>query len=111
MQVNDKKRELEHKITEVIEKLPLFPHDIDRLLVSALKPAENKEEVLRLIEQAPELWSSLLQLTGTFYGMDGDVKTVEDAINYVGIESLVQLLGISYARRAIREEFTSLEYL
>jgi len=111
MKLNDEKRVLERRITEAIESLPLFPRDIDRLLVSALKPAENKEEVLRLIEQAPELWSNLLQLAGTFYGMDGGVKTVEDAIHYVGIEPLVQLLGISYARRAIREEFDSLEYL
>ncbi len=106
-----RKEELARKITELVDKLPLFPHNIDELLVTAVKPSEDNKEILRLIESDPELSTELLQVARSYYGTAADIKTIEDAIKHVGLQALVQLIGISYARNAIQEEFAALKYL
>ncbi len=106
-----KKEELSRRITELVDKLPLFPHNIDGLLATAVKPSEDNKEILRLIESDPELSTELLQVARSYYGTTADIKTIEDAVQHVGLRALVQLIGISYARNAIQEEFAALKYL
>lgn len=107
----NKKRELSRKITQVVDKLPLFPRDIDRLLAAAVKPSEDNTEILRLIESESELCTELVHLARSYYGTAEDIKTVKDAVRCIGIQPLVQLIGVSYARSAIQEEFSALKYL
>jgi len=106
-----RKGEMARKITDFVHKLPLFPHNIDELLVTAVKPIEDNKEILRLIESDPDLSAELLQMARSYYGMVAEINTIEDAVNHVGLRALVQLIGISYARNAINEEFNSLKYL
>ncbi len=106
-----KKEELSRRITKLVDKLPLFPHNIDALLATAVKPSEDNKEILRLIESDSELSTELLQVARSYYGTAADIKTIEDAVNHVGLRVLVQLIGISYARNAIQEEFAALKYL
>ena len=107
----NKKRELGRKITQIVGELPLFPRDIDRLLAAAVKPSEDNTEILRLIESESELSTELVHLARSYYGTAEDIKTVEDAVRCIGIQPLVQLIGVSYARSAIQEEFSALKYL
>jgi len=111
MNEKGKKREFAEKVTELVEKLPLFPRDIDRLLATAVKPSEDITEILRLIESDARLSSELLQLARVYYGTAEEIKTVEDIARLVGVQAMVQLIGISYARTAIDKEFSSLKYL
>jgi len=106
-----KKRKLSRKITELVDSLPLFPTDIDRLLAAAVRPSEDSTEILRLIENDPKLSNELLQLARSYYGTAEELKTIEDAVRYIGVQPLVQLMGISYARDAIQQEFAALKYL
>jgi len=106
-----KKRKLSRKITELVDSLPLFPTDIDRLLAAAVRPSEDSAEILRLIENDPKLSNELLQLARSYYGTAEELKTIEDAVRYIGVQPLVQLMGISYARDAIQQEFAALKYL
>ena len=104
-------RELERKVAQLVDRLPLFPHDIDSLLTTAVKPIENDARLLRLIENEPELWTELLRLAGSFYGAPYKVETPAVGVKRIGVQPLVQLIGISYARKTIQEEFSSLRYL
>jgi len=106
-----RKEELGLKITKLVDRLPLFPHNIDELLTIAVKPTEDNKEILRLIESDSDLSAELLQVARSYYGTVAEFKTIEDAVNQVGLQALVQLIGISYARNAIKEEFNSLKYL
>ena len=107
----DKKEELSDRITQLVESLPLFPTDIDRLLSAAVKPSEDGTELLRLIESDPKLREELLNLARSYFGTAEDFETIEEAVRRVGIQPLVQLIGISYARHVIQDEFASLKYL
>lgn len=104
-------RELLDKITRLVDRLPLFPTDIDRLLAIAVKPTEDNTEILRLIKSSPELWTEFLRLASRYYGTDEEIETTEEAVQRIGTQPLVQLLGILYARKAIQDEFASLKYL
>jgi len=106
-----KKKELLHRITQLVDSLPLFPTDIDKLLSAAVKPSEDNREILRLIERDPKICDELLNLARSYFGMAEHFETLEDAVRQVGIQPLVQLIGISYARNAIQKEFTALKYL
>ena len=43
-------RQLGRKITQLVDRLPLFPYDIDRLLTMAVKPTGDATEILRLFK-------------------------------------------------------------
>ncbi|MHC4461384.1 MAG: HDOD domain-containing protein [Planctomycetota bacterium] len=107
----NEKRTLSQRITQLVDSLPLFPADIDKLLSAAVRPSEDGTELLRLIESEPKLRDELLNLAHSYFGTAEDFKNVEDAVRRVGIQPLVQLIGISYARNAIQEEFEALKYL
>jgi HD-like signal output (HDOD) protein len=106
-----KREQMSRKITQLIDDLPLFPTDINQLLTSAVKPSEDGTEILRLVESDSKLRSELLSLARSYFGAAEDFESIEDAVQHVGIQPLVQLIGISYARDAIRQEFTALKYL
>lgn len=109
---NASKRErISRKITRIVDDLPLFPTDINQLLVAAVKPVENGTELLRLIESDPRLRSQLLALASSYFGREEDFKSIEDTVQHMGVRSLVQLIGISFARDVIRREFAALKYL
>lgn len=105
------RKELSERITQLVESLPLFPTDIDRLLSAAVKPSTDGAELMRLIEGDPKLRGELLNLARSYFGRDRDFETIADAVREVGIQPLVQLIGISYARHVIQDEFASLKYL
>ncbi|MHC4594085.1 MAG: HDOD domain-containing protein [Planctomycetota bacterium] len=107
----DKKKELSHRITQLVDSLPLFPTDIDRLLSAAVKPSKDGRELLRLIESDSVVRAELLNLARSYFGKAQDIQTIEDAVRSVGIQPLVQLIGISYARHVIQDEFAALKYL
>ena len=107
----DKRKVLSQRITRLVDSLPLFPTDIDVLLSAAVKPSEDGVELLRLIESDTKLSGELLKLARSYFGGAEDLKTVRDVVNHIGLQPLVQLIGISYAKGAIQEEFSALKYL
>jgi len=107
----NKREQVSRKITRLVDDLPLFPTDINKLLTAAVKPSEEGTEILRLIESDSTLRSQLLDMARSYFGRAEDFETIEDAVGHIGVQPLVQLIGISYAREAIRQEFAALKYL
>jgi len=107
----DKRDRVSRKITQLVDNLPLFPTDINQLLTAAVKPGEDGIEILRLIESDSKIRDDLLALARSYFGVAENFETVEDAVRNIGVQPLVQLIGISYARDAIQQEFAALKYL
>lgn len=105
------RKELSNRIMQLVDELPLFPTDIDGLLSAAVKPSEDGVELLRLIESEPKLRDELLNLSRSYFGKAEEFETVRDVVEQVGLQPLVQLIGISYAKSTIKEEFAALTYL
>jgi len=49
----NKRQQVSRKITRLVDDLPLFPTDTNQLFSTAVKPAEDGTEILRLIESNP----------------------------------------------------------
>jgi len=96
----NKREQVSRKITQLVDDLPLFPTDVNQLLSTAVKPTEDGTEILRLIESDPKQGSRLLALVRSYFGRAEDFESIEDAVKHVGIQPLVQLIGIS--RRSFR---------
>lgn len=107
----DNKKVLSNRISRLVDSLPLFPTDIDRLLSAAVKPSGDGVELMRLIESDPESRQELLSMARSYFGMGREFETIAEASKNIGIQPLVQLIGISYARHIIQEEFSALQYL
>ncbi|UCC97859.1 MAG: HDOD domain-containing protein [Phycisphaerales bacterium] len=108
---NNKRETIARRVAELVDDLPLFPTDVNRLLVAAVKPSTDGREMLRLMESDPGVRDELLPLARSYFGAEADFESVEDAVEHLGVQPLVQLIGISYARDAIRREFAALKYL
>ena len=79
-----KRDEVSRKITRLVDDLPLFPTDINQLLISAVKPSEDGTEILRLVESDTKLRGELLTLARSYFGAPEAYETVEDAVRNIG---------------------------
>lgn len=103
--------ELARKVAEIVYRLPPMPENIDKLLqVGAGREQDVKLAVL-LIADDPGLCAELLHLANCCFARTDHIETIEEAVDKVGIEPLVQLIGTSYANETIREEFSALTHL
>jgi HD-like signal output (HDOD) protein len=103
---------IERKVAQLIQILPPMPENICRLMTA--RPDSNKvyKQVRALVDNDPGLCSDLLHLAGDIcYGSGETIETIDDAVRHVGIEPLIQLIGISYAKQAIKKEFAMLKHL
>lgn len=108
----EKTGELEWKVSRLVDRLPPMPETVDRLIRAGGSDREKEDELLRVIENDPGLCSDLLRFANMSPGAaGGGIETVGDAVRSVGMKPLVQFVGVSFAKKAIREEFSSLENL
>jgi len=108
----EERDELERKVAQLIEILPPMPANISRLMTARLDSNQAYKHVRALIDDDPGLCSDLLHLAGDIcYGSLETIETIDDAVRYVGIEPLIQLIGFSYAKKTIQKEFARLKHL
>jgi len=105
-------KELAGRVAQLIEILPPMPENIVRLMNARLDSPQDIKHVRSLIESDPGLCTDFLHLAADFsVGSDEVVETVEDAVRLIGVQPLVQLIAVTFARNSIRREFSQLVYL
>ena len=108
----EEQEELARKVAELIQKLPPTPDNINRLMADEIDSGQEYTEVLGLIENDPGLCADLLHLAGdSCYKSSENVETIDDAVQEIGIQPLVQFIGVSYAKQTIQKEFAPLKHL
>lgn len=105
-------KNLESKVAELVQRLPPMPGNISRLLLAANDPRQDDGALLALARQDPGLCADLLHLANTFCSRrGGHDETLEEAVSSVGMQPLVQLIGVWYAKDVITTEFAPLKHL
>lgn len=108
----EQQKDFESKVTELIHRLPPMPDNVEHLLTAANIQKQDDESLLALVKQDPGLCADLLHLANTFSSRPGGHdETVEDAVDSVGIQPLIQLIGVWYAKDIIAKEFDALDHL
>jgi len=108
----DEKKELAAKVAQLVQILPPMPENICRLMSASLDSGQVYKQIRSLVESDPGLCTDLLHLAGDFcLGSEQTVETIDDAVQQVGLEPLIQLIGVAYAKKTIRKQFAELRYL
>ena len=106
------KAELARKAAQLIRQVPPMPESIMRLLTAGKGTHHADDELRVMVENDPGLCADLLHLANEACCDSGEtVETVEDAIRRLGVEPLVQFIGVAYAEKTIQKEFAQLERL
>ena len=88
---------MEHirKHLEKVDVLPMSPTLLPKLLPKLSDVDTNFDEVVELIAYDPALTSKLLQICNSaYFGHESEVKSVADAVNQVGYQSVYLLVAM-----------------
>lgn len=108
----DSHEKLEDKVTELIQRLPPMQSSIKHLLLLSSKPNFDKNKFIQQIKKDPGLCVDLLRLANTFCGdFEGHYNTIEEAIDIVGTQPLIQLMGAWCTNDIVQKEFVAIEHL
>lgn len=112
MQNKETNKEMEQKVSEIIYRLPPMPENLEKLLALSPGHDDSPEKIIGIIKSDPGLCADLLHLANSFCSPPLDsIDTVEDAVESVGVMSLVQLMRVLYAREVIDKEFSELPHI
>lgn len=102
----------ESKVSDLVHRLPPMPHSITRLMSTTESGTDETEKFVNIVKNDPGLCADLLHLANTFCSSSrGHDETIEEAIESVGIQPLMQLIGVWYANDMINRQFKSLTHL
>ncbi len=104
-------KRFEDKVAELVHRLPPIPRNVE-VLMGAVADGATPDELVALIGGDPGLCADFLRLANMACQIpEGKIETVEEAVSRMGIGPLVQLIGVSYTGRIIKEEFAALQHL
>jgi len=104
--------ELQIRIANIVQHLPPLPSHIDQLFEAIRTAGNNKQKIINLIESDSSLCTEVLHIANSgCYSITHPVETLEEAINIIGIEPIVEDIGIRYANESIRTDFIDLKHL
>jgi len=103
---------MEREVTDLVRRLPPMPRSVEELLAAAAGKDQSDQQLLEIVRHDPGLCADLLHLANTFCDTgEGTVDTIEEAVEFVGVRPMAQLIGVWYARNVILEQFAKLEHL
>lgn len=104
--------QLQTRIANIVQHLPPLSEHIDQLFEAIKTTGNNKQRIISLIESDSSLCAEVLHIANSgCYTITHPVETLEEAINIVGIDSIVEDIGIRYANESIRTDFLDLKHL
>ncbi len=106
-----KMEDIERQVTSLVNKLPPMPEHIDALLKAGVED-NPKARIKKLVETDPGICAELLKLANAgCFGNDRLIETTGEALDIVGPEPVIQMMGVAFAQDVINEHFSSMKYL
>lgn len=103
--------ELVRQVAEIVYRLPPMPENVERLLRPFPRTTDDLQDVMQVIAGDPGVCADLLQLANACSVRSAPIDTIEQAVAAIGVDTLIQLIGTSYANETIRQEFAGLAHL
>ena len=111
MNVPDKKLVLQ-QVLSAIENLPPMPENIVKMRKVCANPDASFVDLVPIIESDPGFCADILHIANSaYYGLRHTVESVREAVRYMGFNSVVDYLAVSFSKKVVRSEFSSIKNL
>ena len=95
-----------------IEALPPMPQSVFKLREALAKPDVNYSDIVAPLKDDPGICADLLRVANSArYGVSHKVDTVEEAVRYFGMPSLVDFVAAACSERIIKSSFANISNL
>lgn len=99
-------------ILGTIEKLPPMPENITRLRSICADPNSCFKDILPIIEKDPGFCADILHMANSaYYGVRHHVDSVQEAVRYIGFNSVVDLVSVSFSNSTVKKYFSGIKDL
>jgi putative nucleotidyltransferase with HDIG domain len=106
------KSEIAKKLVEHIDQLPPMPSNVFKLRQAAANPNINYDHITPILKEDPSICADLLHIANSArYGVGHKVETIEEAVRYFGMGSLVEFVAAACSEKIIRRKFASVRNL
>lgn len=106
------KSEVARKLVEQLDQLPPMPSNILKLRRAAADPNMNYDHITPILKEDPSICADLLHIANSArYGVGHKVETIEEAVRYFGMGSLVEFVAAACSEKIIRRQFASVRNL
>lgn len=96
-------------VVEEIQRLPPVPKMLLELRKAAVNPNVHFAELVPLIEVDPGMSANILRFANSArYGVGHPVDTLEEAVLYVGMTALIELVTVCFAEEVVRKSYAGL---
>lgn len=97
-------RDIEKKISRLVNTLPPLPHNVEILLEKEHRQ-EKEAAILEMIRQDPGLCVNLLHLANScFLDLNCKIDSIDKAMEIVGVEPFCEFMGISYVAELLHQK-------
>jgi putative nucleotidyltransferase with HDIG domain len=108
MEVPEKKNILP-LILSMIDNLPPMPENIVKLRKICADSNSSFKDLVPIIEKDPGFCADILHIANSaFYGIKHKVESVREAVRYIGFNSVVDFVSISFSNTIVRGHFSGI---
>lgn len=105
----DKNKYLEEILT-IIDKLPPMPDNILKLRKICADPNATFKDIVPILEKDAGFCADILHMANSaYYGVSHQVESISEAVRYIGFESVVDFVAVSFSNNVIKSHFSKID--
>lgn len=110
METDKTKAEIADAVANYVDKLPPVPELVLRLRAIVSNPDATFADVVPLLERDPGLSADLLKFANSArYGVAHRVESIREAVLYIGMNTLAQLVATTFLQRTLMTAFSFIQ--
>ena len=110
--MNNDKQQYVDEILELVNELPPMPDNIITLRKICADPNSSLKNITPILEKDPGFCADILHMANSaYFGVHHTVESIGEAVRYIGFESIVDFVAISFSHQAIENKFKNLKNL
>ena len=100
------------RILTLIESLPPMPENILEMRRICANPNASFVDLVPIIEKDPGLCADVLRVANSaYFGVSHTVESVREAVRYIGFNSVVDFISVSFSKKALNDQFSAIRNL
>ena len=108
----DEKEDHIEEILELIDEIPPMPENIVKLRQICANSNSSFKDIMPILEKDPGFCADILHMANSaYYAVNHRVESVNEAVRYIGFNSVVDLVSISFSNNIVKKYFSGIKNL